>query len=603
MTTTQTGSPNLDALDAALSALDPTGAYRGISYNLTPHNTLAEKWWVFMPYGTWQTPPKLPAKGPLQDAIAEAIADVGPPPRQPCYIDILHLNDQGTGTSLFFNPIIENIIEFIKSGVTPVIRYLVGETNLRQPQESGFIKKLYESGRISEHTGVFYGSFAPSFQSGGQGDDFAQDGLVEAVHSSIAKALPAGYQAEAERLFAALPDLATLPQLVLPPMSWNHAKIFALNGSRLVTGGANYWQEYSQGESVLFDVSARIFGDAAIDAHKYANYLWMYLSNIPATDTRSFSFGNTTSDPTKFDPSIKAPLLTDFPTNPGTTRVLTANRIGNWPSQTGYPVQVIDGIRDFIINVIAVLAEKNGSDELTVLAVNAAGDENLRHELSNLGISINPAAWASRYARNHAISQAQSNLRLSQQALVMDDLVRFGPPGYQELVTRINETLGTSWNGYIWPFDTLCALGSALATFSQNPNIPGKVQIVCSAPSNATGYEDSVEPAVFRQRLASIMTGMSELGYIKPVGSISEIVSKRVEYRRVDNTPGNPDPPPHANHAKLVVVDDALCYVGSDDLYPAYCEESGVWIDDQQAIQEFVDEYWTGLWNFAVPVT
>ena len=33
-------------------------------------------------------------------------------------------------------------------------------------------------------------------------------------------------------------------------MSWNHAKIFALNGSQLlVTGGANYWCEYSEDQT------------------------------------------------------------------------------------------------------------------------------------------------------------------------------------------------------------------------------------------------------------------------------------------------------------------------------------------------------------------
>ncbi|HEY2718627.1 MAG TPA: hypothetical protein VGI52_03285 [Solirubrobacteraceae bacterium] len=589
-------------LDAALKSLDPAGALQGISYNLTAHNTLPEQWWVFMPYGKWSSPLEPPSPSPLQESIAEAIEDTGPTPLDRCYIDILQLNDQEDGTKGFFAPIIKNIVDFINSGpsgVTPVIRYLVGDTGRKQPEASGFMQALYETGGFNAH--VFYGNFAPSFQLSAQGDGFSQYGPVEAVHSLITRALPTGYQAEVERLLAGLPDwAATLPPLV-SPMSWNHAKIFALNGSQLVTGGANYWPEYGQGQTVLFDLSMRISGDAAIDAHNYANYLWAYLSDIPETDTCSFSSGNYTSQLSKFESSNKAPLLTDFPTNSGSTPALTASRIGNWPSQTGYPVQVIDGIRDFIVNVIAVLAEKNGDDKSIASVVNAVTDENLRDELHELGIDINPAAWASRHARNCAISHAQSRLCLSQQALVMDDLIVYGPEAYKELVARINEMLGTSWNGYIWPFDTLSALGTALATFSQNPNVPGTVQIVCSSPSNATGYEDPITAADFRQKLISIMTGMSEMGYIKPVGSISEIVSKRVEYRRVDDTP-SPTPPLHANHAKLVVVDEALCYVGSDNLYPGYNEESGVWVEDQQAILRFVEEYWNGLWQFAVPV-
>lgn len=596
MTETEAAPLSLDVLDAALAALDPKGAFRGLSYNLALHNTLPEQWWVFMPYGKWSNFPAAPSPSPLQSAISQAMDDATP--RGPCYVDILHLYDQGEGgTAEFFDPIVKSIVDFVKSGSsggTPVIRYLVGDTKQKQPQESGFMEKLYETGGFSAH--VFYGSFAPSLQLGAQPAGFSADGLVEAVHGLIAGVLPTGYQSEVKRLFAGLPDWATFSQL-LKPASWNHAKIFALNGSQLVTGGANYWAEYSQGQMLLFDLSMRIGGDAAIDAHEYANYLWGYLNDIPKTDTYSCSFGNYTNDLSKFEPSNKAPLLTDFPTNSGSTSALTVSRIGNWPLQTGYPVQVVDGIRDFIVNVIAVLAEKNGDDTLTASVVNALTDENLRDELGELGISINPAAWASRYARNYAICHSQSHLRLSQQALVMDDLAT-GSQEYRELVDTINEMLGTSWDGYIWPFDTLSALGNALATFSQNPNVPGTVQIVCSTPSQETGYEDPVTATEFRQKLISIMTGMSLMGYIKPVGSVSDIVSKRVEYRRVDNALVSPS---HYNHSKLVVVDDALCYIGSDNVYPSYNEESGIWIDDQQAIQRFIDEYWTGFWQHAVP--
>ena len=608
MTATETAPLSLDVLDAALTALDPTGAFQGVSYNLAPHNTLPEQWWVFMPYGKWSTPLAAPTPSPLQDAILQAIAKT-PTLQDGCYIDILHLSDDTIGTAKFFEPIIKSIVSFIKlgsSGATPVIRYLVGETstNRKLPQLSGFMKELY--GAMKELYGagefsadVFYGNFAPSFGLGAQRDGFSAHGLVDEVRGLIAEVLPTVYQSEVERLFAGLPDWERLAQLVAP-MSWNHAKIFALNGSQLVTGGANYWCEYSEDQTFLFDLSMRIGGDAAIDAHKYANYLWAYLSDIPKTDTCSFSFGNNTNDLSKFEESYKASPLTDFPTNSGSTRALTVSRIGNWPSPTGYPVQFVDGIRDFIVNVIAVLAEKNQDDKLTVSVVNAVTDENLRDVLRKLGIGINPAAWASRYARNYAICHAQSRLRLSQQALVMDDLMHYGPPGYLELVLAINEMLGTNWNGFIWPFDTLSALGNALATFSPNPSADAKVQVVCSTPSEETGYEDPITPTEFRQKLISIMTGMSLMGYIKPVGSISDIVSDRVEYRRVDNTPG--ELPLHANHSKLVVVDDALCYIGSDNLYPGYNEESGIWIDDQQAIQRFVDEYWTGLWQLAIPV-
>ena len=596
MTTTNTAPLSLDVLDTALTALDPTGAFRGVSYSLTPHNTLPAQWWVFMPYGAWSTYPMAPSPSPLQGAIAEAITDAKPTLQERCFIDILHLSDQDNGTGEFFGPIVASIVDFIKqgpSGSPPVIRYLVGETGPKQPEDSEFMRTLYATGGFNAH--VFYGNFAPSLGLSAQGGASSPGGLVGAVSSLVDGALPAAYRPEAERLLAALPDGMMLAQL-LPPTSWNHAKIFALNGSQLVIGGANYWAEYSQNEVSLFDLSMRVGGDAAIDAHEFANYLWKYLSDIPVSDTNSVSAGNLTSVISNFQSSNKAPQLTDFPTSSGSTRALTVSCIGDWPSSVGYPVQVVNGIRDIVVNVIAAFAEKNGDETLTVSVVEALTDENLRDALGELG--INPAAWASRFTHNYAISHAQSHVRLSQQKLVMDDLAEAKQPYFETFVRNVNAMLGTKWNGYIWPFDTLCALGYALTTFSQSPNVPGTVQIVCSTRSRETGYEDPVTAAEFREKLISVMTGMSQMGYIKPNGNIPDIVSKRLEYRRV--TP--PTAPKHENHSKLIVVDDAICYVGSDNLYPSYNEESGIWIDDQQAIQRFVNEWWNGLWKFAAPM-
>jgi hypothetical protein len=66
---------------------------------------------------------------------------------------------------------------------------------------------------------------------------------------------------------------------------------------------------------------------------------------------------------------------------------------------------------------------------------------------------------------------------------------------------------------------------------------------------------DVLDTALTALELISVMTGMSQMGYIKPNGNIPDIVSKRLEYRRV--TPATS--PKHENHSKLVVVDDAIC--------------------------------------------
>ena len=51
--------------------------------------------------------------------------------------------------------------------------------------------------------------------------------------------------------------------------------------------------------------------------------------------------------------------------------------------------------------------------------------------------------------------------------------------------------------------------------------------------------------------------------------------------------------------ATKVVVDDAVCYIGSDNAYPSYCQEFGLWFDDAAAVEELVRGHWRNLWRFA----
>ena len=85
---------------------------------------------------------------------------------------------------------------------------------------------------------------------------------------------------------SALEELAeSLVSSGIPTVSWNHGKILAINGDVLMTGGANYQQEYQnyfpwdapeeqRKDHEIYDHQAKISGGAAISAHKWADYFW-----------------------------------------------------------------------------------------------------------------------------------------------------------------------------------------------------------------------------------------------------------------------------------------------------------------------------------------
>ena len=60
-----------------------------------------------------------------------------------------------------------------------------------------------------------------------------------------------------------------------PAITWNHAKILAVNGNTLMTGGINYWDLYANdGAHDICDHAVKIQGDAAVSAHRWADYFW-----------------------------------------------------------------------------------------------------------------------------------------------------------------------------------------------------------------------------------------------------------------------------------------------------------------------------------------
>ena len=71
-----------------------------------------------------------------------------------------------------------------------------------------------------------------------------------------------------------------LGQAIVPAISWNHAKILAVNGRTMMTGGGNYWREYLGSAHDIIDHQVKVKGDAAISGHKYADYFWKYVAHF-----------------------------------------------------------------------------------------------------------------------------------------------------------------------------------------------------------------------------------------------------------------------------------------------------------------------------------
>lgn len=72
------------------------------------------------------------------------------------------------------------------------------------------------------------------------------------------------------------------------------------------------------------------------------------------------------------------------------------------------------------------------------------------------------------------------------------------------------------------------------------------------------------------------------------------LISRYFKVKRI----GRPylDAGPNSIHTKTVCVDKRLLYVGSDNFYPNYNEEHGIWVDNTAALADWVENYWQVLW-------
>jgi hypothetical protein len=116
---------------------------------------------------------------------------------------------------------------------------------------------------------------------------------------------------------------------------WNHAKIIAIDGHTLITGGHNLWDKHYLGQYPVFDLSLRVRGPVAGAAHTFASRMWEFVQKhnthgggqtdrtyFISTDSEDSSRVRDKQPPSPLDPSYPAsPSSGDLPVlwvaNPG----------------------------------------------------------------------------------------------------------------------------------------------------------------------------------------------------------------------------------------------------------------------------------------------
>jgi phosphatidylserine/phosphatidylglycerophosphate/cardiolipin synthase-like enzyme len=147
-----------------------------------------------------------------------------------------------------------------------------------------------------------------------------------------------------------------------------------------------------------------------------------------------------------------------------------------------------------------------------------------------------------------------------------------------------------------WWSDGMRALGRAIGR-----NVD--VQIVLSHYLARAGNGSSYAWCVPGSRVWEELHGAVRLATGKPDAEVTKLMKEKVHIAWLRF---GPDPAgtwtngwTFANHAKVMIVDDSVFYVGSSNVYTSGLQEFGYFVQHPAAAQTIITDYWEPMWKYS----
>lgn len=358
--------------------------------------------------------------------------------------------------------------------------------------------------------------------------------------------------------------------------SWNHTKIVAADGRAALVGGHNLWSEQYLDKNPVFDVSLKLQGESACHAQDYADELWRYVlwrmneslfdqvqreaGVLPIVNTAAYTYEAASSSG-----RIKEAYTRKADTKPA---VILYNPAGQPDPQ-------------LYTRAKAQFAPQTGS--IPILSAGRGAGLDHSDVFTNRDSYLSPTPEPADESLYRLLSKAQNTLRMSVQTFNLTPT----SPAVERLVVS-------------WDYRLLRELARAL-------NRGVTIQVVLSNPgAMAGGLERSATP-YDGDELASVNKRLADLlvtdCYLTP-DQASALLARKLSVASLRFSADEGYPDGHGgrtiafpNHAKTLMVDDRVFYVGSQDPYRSNTATFGYLIEDTALAQSYITSYWAELWN------
>jgi phosphatidylserine/phosphatidylglycerophosphate/cardiolipin synthase-like enzyme len=350
--------------------------------------------------------------------------------------------------------------------------------------------------------------------------------------------------------------------------TWNHAKIIAVDGTELITGGHNLYDEHYLRAKPVHDISVHLRGPIAFDGHNFANKEWKFVRR------NHFAMVGQCMD-TCYPTAVPSALpirvgLACFPAHKKSEHPPLFSKEGMQQKQaTKGSKSRGKNVRDTSSD--GPVKPQVEGDLSPVIAIGRYGTIIKRMRPSDDALVA-------------MLSSARTSIRL-----VLQDV---GPMCFPNSKIPIP--------GTTWPDNYLNAIAKALwekkvdveIVLSNPYSLPGDCKRnIANEYGNGWTCADLASEIIKRVRK------------LYPVGTDADLRNLvaghlRITYVREANMGRQyEDGEFVALHAKHYIVDDSCCYIGSQNLYVCDLAEWGVVIDDPDQVKQIQEGYWNLIWK------
>jgi len=323
--------------------------------------------------------------------------------------------------------------------------------------------------------------------------------------------------------------------------TWNHAKIIAVDGRHLHTGGHNMWDPHYLKYDPVHDLSLELKGAVAIDGHNFANEQWGYIEKkqetlwgglsdklpdgLPQTTPCRVTISEWPKGIFEYPPTFRKQYVKEYQSRftRNCVPIITMGRYGS------------------------LLENDRPSDDAFVAMLGSA-ERCIRMVLQDLGPVCFPKT-----------KRALPGLKW--------------PKEYLSALARV-----------IWE------KGVDVEIVLSNPNsIPGGLSPLEANYGNGWTCED-----VASEIIKTIREQFPNANHDELRSKVSD--NLRICFLRHQRGNTYENGMTMGLHSKHFIIDDTATYIGSQNLYVCDLAEWGVVIDDKDQTQKIMDEYFNPLW-------